>query len=313
MNKKLFALLTSAAMMAACAPSVFADDAAAAPTATLKFVADKTTVAPGEDVNFDVYVTGDVMITTLQFTLDATGGEIATDIQTDAKTGNKVDNAFKWDEDSSDLLQWGKKNRGYIGGTLADMTAEQLAPFNGAAKDYMVLGYDVDQAGANPAKEGTDGQIKIGTIAVKAGESGEVKLDSTTLKMANYLSGNPGDEGREVMNANVTTEPGVVTIGGAAPTSSEEESKAPESSATESKAADSSATESKAPASSTKAADSSSKAATTNNNSTTTKSTSSTAKTNNTNDNKNTGAASTAAVALVGAAAALVVVSKKRK
>ncbi|MBP1532567.1 MAG: hypothetical protein IK999_00320 [Ruminococcus sp.] len=312
MNKKLFALLTSAAMMAACAPSVFADDAAAAKEATLKFVADKTTVAPGEDVNFDVYVTGDVMITTLQFTLDATGGEIATDIQTDAKTGNKVDNAFKWDEDSSDLLQWGKKNRGYIGGTLADMTAEQLAPFNGAAKDYMVLGYDVDQAGANPAKEGTDGQIKIGTIAVKAGESGEVKLDSTTLKMANYLSGNPGDENREVMNANVTTEPAVVTISGTAATSSEEESKA-ESSAVESKAAESSAAESKAPASSTKAADSSSKAATTNNNSTTTKSTSSTAKTNNTNDNKNTGAASTAAVALVGAAAALVVVSKKRK
>ena len=312
MNKKLFALLTSAAMMAACAPSVFADDTAAAKEATLKFVADKTTVAPGEDVNFDVYVTGDVMITTLQFTLDATGGEIATDIQTDAKTGNKVDNAFKWDEDSSDLLQWGKKNRGYIGGTLADMTAEQLAPFNGAAKDYMVLGYDVDQAGANPAKEGTDGQIKIGTIAVKAGESGEVKLDSTTLKMANYLSGNPGDENREVLNANVTTEPAVVTISGTAATSSEEESKA-ESSAVESKAAESSAAESKAPASSTKAADSSSKAATTNNNSTTTKSTSSTAKTNNTNDNKNTGAASTAAVALVGAAAALVVVSKKRK
>ena len=312
MNKKLFALLTSAAMMAACAPSVFADDTAAAKEATLKFVADKTTVAPGEDVNFDVYVTGDVMITTLQFTLDATGGEIATDIQTDAKTGNKVDNAFKWDEDSSDLLQWGKKNRGYVGGTLADMTAEQLAPFNGAAKDYMVLGYDVDQAGANPAKEGTDGQIKIGTIAVKAGESGEVKLDSTTLKMANYLSGNPGDENREVMNANVTTEPAVVTISGTAATSSEEESKA-ESSAVESKAAESSAAESKAPASSTKAADSSSKAATTNNNSTTTKSTSSTAKTNNTNDNKNTGAASTAAVALVGAAAALVVVSKKRK
>ncbi|MBP3796803.1 MAG: hypothetical protein J6I46_03380 [Ruminococcus sp.] len=312
MNKKLFALLTSAAMMAACAPSVFADDTAAAKEATLKFVADKTTVAPGEDVNFDVYVTGDVMITTLQFTLDATGGEIATDIQTDAKTGNKVDNAFKWDEDSSDLLQWGKKNRGYIGGTLADMTAEQLAPFNGAAKDYMVLGYDVDQAGANPAKEGTDGQIKIGTIAVKAGESGEVKLDSTTLKMANYLSGNPGDENREVMNANVTTVPAVVTISGTAATSSEEESKA-ESSAVESKAAESSVAESKAPASSTKAADSSSKAATTNNNSTTTKSTSSTAKTNNTNDNKNTGAASTAAVALVGAAAALVVVSKKRK
>ena len=312
MNKKLFALLTSAAMMAACAPSVFADDTAAAKEATLKFVADKTTVAPGEDVNFDVYVTGDVMITTLQFTLDATGGEIATDIQTDAKTGNKVDNAFKWDEDSSDLLQWGKKNRGYVGGTLADMTAEQLAPFNGAAKDYMVLGYDVDQAGANPAKEGTDGQIKIGTIAVKAGESGEVKLDSTTLKMANYLSGNPGDENREVMNANVTTEPAVVTISGTAATSSE----APkQDSSSEAPKQDSSSEAAPKPASSSEAAkaDSSSKAATTNNNSTTTKSTSSTAKTNNTNDNKNTGAASTAAVALVGAAAALVVVSKKRK
>ena len=312
MNKKLFALLTSAAMMAACAPSVFADDTAAAKEATLKFVADKTTVAPGEDVNFDVYVTGDVMITTLQFTLDATGGEIATDIQTDAKTGNKVDNAFKWDEDSSDLLQWGKKNRGYIGGTLADMTAEQLAPFNGAAKDYMVLGYDVDQAGANPAKEGTDGQIKIGTIAVKAGESGEVKLDSTTLKMANYLSGNPGAENREVMNANVTTEPAVVTIDGAAPTSSE----APkQDSSSEAPKQDSSSEAAPKPASSSEAAkaDSSSKAVTPNNNSTTTKSTSSTAKTNNTNDNKNTGAASTAAVALVGAAAALVVVSKKRK
>ena len=312
MNKKLFALLTSAAMMAACAPSVFADDTAAAKEATLKFVADKTTVAPGEDVNFDVYVSGDVLLTTLQFTLDVTGGEIASDVQVNARTGNKEDKAFKFDPDGTALLQWGT-NGAYTGATLADMTEEQLKPFNGAAKDYMVLGFDTNQIGGNPKEDTADNQIKIGSISVKAGESGEVKMDSTTLAMGNYLGGKPGDENRDVLNATIKTEPAVVTIGGAAPTSSEEESKAPESSATESKAPESSATESKAPASSTKAADSSSKAATTNNNSTTTKSTSSTAKTNNTNDNKNTGAASTAAVALVGAAAALVVVSKKRK
>lgn len=304
MNKKLFALLASAAVVAGTCPAVFAD-AASTPNGGVKLVPDKTEVAAGDTVSYDVYVTGDTKITAVQFTLDATGGEVVSDVQQN-EDGEWNDNGFVWDNDGTDELEWGKKNRGYIGAALEKKSAAELEMFGDSAKPYLVMGFDIDAKGKNPGADG----IKIGTVQVKAGESGTVSLTAGN-GIANYI-----DADKNTVNANWTVDTKDVTIGGA--TSSEEESKVEESSAAESKVEESSkpaeskaAESSKPAASNTESKAESSKAATNNNG--TTKSTSSTAKTNNTNDNKNTGAASTAAVALVGAAAALVVVSKKRK
>ena len=63
MNKKLFALLTSAAVVVACAPAVFAEanEATNDVTATLEFGAPAT-VAEGEEATIDVYLTSSIQL-----------------------------------------------------------------------------------------------------------------------------------------------------------------------------------------------------------------------------------------------------------
>ena len=300
MNKKLFALLTSAALMAGFAPSVFAEEAASDLTGGVKLVPAVETAAAGDVVDFDVYVIGTAKITALQFTFKVDGGEIVEDVQQVHEDPDDEDSAliwqdlaFTWDDAGVSSMKWGDK--GYIGGALEKKTEAELEAFKGAAKPYLLMGYDAGLVG----KKVGDG-VKIGTLKVKAGDG-----DKLTLSADNGLANYKGEDG-STLTANWTVTDGVVTIG-AATTSSEA---APESS---SEAAPASSSEAK-PAVSSETTSTTSTATTSKTTSTTTTNkTSSTAKTNNTNDNKNTGAASTAAVALVGAAAALVVVSKKRK
>ena len=77
MNKKLFALLTSAALMAGFVPSVFAEEAATGDVkATLEIKPVAATVAADGEATFDVLISCDQKIDTLQFALTADGGEI---------------------------------------------------------------------------------------------------------------------------------------------------------------------------------------------------------------------------------------------
>jgi len=282
MNKKLFALLTSAAVVAACAPSVFAaedtqaaDDAAtpaaADVTAKLEIEAADETVAAGDEATFNVAITADQKLCTVQFAFTADNGEI---------TG------FTFNEDNVKNTETGLAfdDWGYNG----KMTDEDKEKFKDN-EDYQVMAYDKDfddEQGVVPNK------LVIGTLTVKAPadakEGDVINVSTSTAKIA---------EGG-IANYNIdeyaawTTVAGSVTVAAASEVPESSSSDVPDSSS-----------------SSTVTPDSSSNSES----SKTTTNTSSKSTTNNTTNNTNTGAASTAAVALAASAAALVVISKKRK
>ncbi|MCR5540858.1 MAG: hypothetical protein K6F71_08605 [Ruminococcus sp.] len=277
MNKKLFALLASAAMMASFAPSVFAqsedqevnNDEATSSVAententdsseaevvadsqplTVKIVPSASKAAAGDKVTFDVLLTSPVVVESLQFNFTAQNGEI-TGFEFDTATCNEL---------------------GF--GTNIDYTADS---------DNLVMCYNLALTGDEVAPSGA----KLGTLTVKVADDaadGDVVTVNTTGNTGNYDLG----DGTFAW----TTEEGTVTVG------------APDSSSDSSDSVDS--TDSTSSTSSTTSTTDSSSKATTNN--------SSKAGTNGTTSNTNTGAASTAAVALAASAAALVVISKKRK
>jgi hypothetical protein len=274
MNKKLFALLTSAALMAGFVPSVFAADEAPAANLTLKPATE--TVAPGENASFDVEVSADVQLSTLQFAFTAEGGEIE---------------GFEFNEDNVKAL--GFDDKGYKGA----LTPEEKEKFKDN-EDYQVMAYDINFEDADkPAN------TSIGTLTVKpAADAKEGDTITVGTSKAKVEAGGIANYDVDQFAAWTTTD-GTVTIKAAeesvkpidsTPTKEETTTSKPDSSKAEPVSSKPESTSSKEDKSSSSKADSS-KA------------------TNNTNNNTNTGAASTAAVALAASAAALVVISKKRK
>ena len=279
MNKKLFALLTSAALMAGFVPSVFAADEAPAANLTLKPATE--TVAPGENASFDVEVSADVQLSTLQFAFTAEGGEIE---------------GFEFNEDNVKAL--GFDDKGYKGA----LTDEEKEKFKDN-EDYQVMAYDINFEDADkPAS------TSIGTLTVKAPadakEGDTITVGTSKAKVeaggiANYdvdqFAAWTTTDG-SVKVANASSEPSSVIVD-------------PSSVPTDDHPTDEPSSKPVDPSSSKPESSSSSKGV---DKSSSSKADSSKA-TNNTNNNTNTGAASTAAVALAASAAALVVISKKRK
>ena len=277
MNKKLFALLTSAALMAGFVPSVFAADEAPAANLTLKPATE--TVAPGENASFDVEVSADVQLSTLQFAFTAEGGEIE---------------GFEFNEDNVKAL--GFDDKGYKGA----LTPEEKEKFKDN-EDYQVMAYDINFEDADkPAN------TSIGTLTVKpAADAKEGDTITVGTSKAKVEAGGIANYDVDQFAAWTTTD-GTVTIKAA-----EESVKPIDSTPTKEE------TTSKPVDSSSKAEPVSSKTESTSSKEESKKDPSSKAdssKANNgTNNNTNTGAASTAAIALAASAAALVVISKKRK
>lgn len=283
MNKKLFALLTSAAVVAACAPSVFAaedtqaaDDAAttaaAGASATLEITPAAETVAAGDEATFDVAITADQKLCTVQFAFTADNGEI---------TG------FTFNEDNVKNTETGLAfdDWGYNG----KMTDEDKEKFKDN-EDYQVMAYDKDfddEQGVVPNK------LVIGTLTVKAAadakEGDVINVSTSTAKIA---------EGG-IANYNIDEYAAWSTVAGSVTVAAATESSESVVESTGSTVDSTSST--------------SSSESTSSESSKTTTNTSSKSTTNNTTNNTNTGAASTAAVALAASAAALVVISKKRK
>ena len=293
MNKKLFALLTSAALMAGFAPSVFAADAGK--TASLEFKGPET-VEAGATADFDVVINANTKLDTIQFAFVTEGAEVQ-----DFKFDNKAVKSLGFDD------------KGFKG-----KMSEQDKIDYPDNEDYQVMAFDQDFEPTYAAKVDPDSgevvetaplvapeNIKIGTLTVKvADDATAVTVTTSDMKKG---AGATGVANYEVDKfATWTTVPATATVGGAT------ESKVEESSKEESKVEPSSSESSKADSSSnseSKKDDSASSSSSSSKND----SKSSSKATNGTTSNTNTGAASTAAVALAAAAAAMVVISKKRK
>jgi hypothetical protein len=293
MNKKLFALLTSAALMAGFAPSVFAADAGK--TASLEFKGPET-VEAGATADFDVVINANTKLDTIQFAFVTEGAEVQ-----DFKFDNKAVKSLGFDD------------KGFKG-----KMSEQDKIDYPDNEDYQVMAFDQDFESTYVSKVDEDGNpvetaplvapenIKIGTLTVKvADDATAVTVTTSDMKKG---AGATGVANYEVDKfATWTTVAATATVGGAT------ESKVEESSKEESKVEDSSKADSSqfAPSSSSesKKDDSASSSSSSSKND----SKSSSKATNGTTSNTNTGAASTAAVALAAAAAAMVVISKKRK
>jgi hypothetical protein len=294
MNKKLFALLTSAALMAGFAPSVFAADAGK--TASLEFKGPAT-VEAGATADFDVVINANTKLDTIQFAFVTEGAEVQ-----DFKFDNKAVKSLGFDD------------KGFKG-----KMSEQDKIDYPDNEDYQVMAFDQDFEPTYASKVDSDSgevletaplvapeNIKIGTLTVKvADDATAVTVTTSDMKKG---AGATGVANYEVDKfATWTTVPATATVGGAAPESSSEGDKSsssqPDSSSETSKPESSSTTESKKDDSASSSSSSSSK----------NDSKSSSKATNGTTSNTNTGAASTAAVALAAAAAAMVVISKKRK
>jgi hypothetical protein len=294
MNKKLFALLTSAALMAGFAPSVFAADAGK--TASLEFKGPET-VEAGATADFDVVINANTKLDTIQFAFVTEGAEVQ-----DFKFDNKAVKSLGFDD------------KGFKG-----KMSEQDKIDYPDNEDYQVMAFDQDFESTYVSKVDEDGNpvetaplvapenIKIGTLTVKvADDATAVTVTTSDMKKG---AGATGVANYEVDKfATWTTVAATATVGGATESkveeSSKEESKVEDSSkADSSQFAPSSSSESKKDDSASSSSSSSSK----------NDSKSSSKATNGTTSNTNTGAASTAAVALAAAAAAMVVISKKRK
>ena len=293
MNKKLFALLTSAALMAGFAPSVFAADAGK--TASLEFKGPET-VEAGATADFDVVINANTKLDTIQFAFVTEGAEVQ-----DFKFDNKAVKSLGFDD------------KGFKG-----KMSEQDKIDYPDNEDYQVMAFDQDFESTYVSKVDEDGNpvetaplvapenIKIGTLTVKvADDATAVTVTTSDMKKG---AGATGVANYEVDKfATWTTVAATATVGGATESkpeeSSKEESKVDPSSSESSKPDSSSNSESKKDDSASSSSSSSSK----------NDSKSSSKATNGTTSNTNTGAASTAAVALAAAAAAMVVISKKRK
>ena len=221
MNKKLFALLTSAAVVVACAPAVFAEANEANEvtndvTATLEFGAPAT-VAEGEEATIDVYLTSSIQLCGVQFNFDVENGEI-------------VDFVF----DEATIKDLGFDDWGF--------TKEQSEDFKAQGyEDYAVMAVDTSfDENTVPSK------TKIGTLTVKGLKEGDVISINTKNNLGNYDYGDA--------EAAWTTTPASVTVeAAAAPESSEpapestpESAVAPESSSSTSEVSSSNSESSKA-------------------------------------------------------------------
>lgn len=191
MNKKLFALLTSAAVVVACAPAVFAEANEANEvtndvTATLEFGAPAT-VAEGEEATIDVYLTSSIQLCGVQFNFDVENGEI-------------VDFVF----DEATIKDLGFDDWGF--------TKEQSDDFKAQGyEDYAVMAVDTSfDENTIPSK------TKIGTLTVKGLKEGDVISINTKNNLGNYDYGDA--------EAAWTTTPASVTVEAAAESTVESES-----------------------------------------------------------------------------------------
>ena len=276
MNKKLFALLASAAMMASFAPSVFAEsndqdvnpdegnssvaetneggetseggDNNQAEALNVSFTTSATKAAAGDEVAFNVVLDSAVPVEGLQFSFTAENAELVSFVADETVTKGLGFSSVEVDLSSDPHVI-----------TLPSLSSDPVAPNNAV----------------------------IGTLTVKVNsdvEDGATVTVGAKDGVANY------NDGDGTFAWNVAE--GTVTVGAA------------ESEASSEATSEASSVADSATSSTTSTTDSSSKATTNN---------SSKAGTNGTTSNTNTGAASTAAVALAASAAALVVISKKRK
>lgn len=291
MNKKLFTLLTSAAMMAAMAPSVFAE--------TMDFRIKKASEADGK-VTYDISVRADKGITGLQWYFTSNGGLGTND------TFDEDDEAtagFHYDSDGVKAMF--KKG---------DLTyTPELHKMPGFAdKADETDNYQVAGAATGSKTGDATTELKIGTLVVEGGSDTWVDVNLSKSK-ATYnddagevvlfdwnLVTDGEDSKPDDSKADDSKEESSVADSSAADSKEEskadeskEESSVADSSAADSSAADSSAADSSAADSSTAAGGDSSNGGS--------------------NGSPDTGVASTAVVALAAASAALVVVSKKRK
>ena len=295
MNKKLFALLTSAALMAGFVPSVFADDT---PTASIEIRPQAETVAEGGEALFDVYVVSESKINAVQFNFEVENGTPVEDVKQEHEDPEDEDSdlinvnyGFLFDDEAMVAMKLG--DYGYTG----KMTEQDKIDFPDNS-DYQIVAYDnltKTGKGAKPAEGGT----RIGTLRVAPGA---VDTD-VVVKTTNVIILWDNDQNVDVVENDKASGSMKVVAKQDEPSSTPEEpSSKPEEPSSKpeepsSKPAEPSSSSSKAEESSSskKDASSSSKA------------------TNGANDNKNTGATATTAVALAAAAAAMVVISKKRK
>jgi hypothetical protein len=289
MNKKLFTLLTSAALMAGMAPAVFAD--------TMDF-----TIKPSEEKIegkkvYDVIVKAENGITGMQWYFKSNG-----DLGNN-KDYSKKDNAtngFHPDKDGVGELFNDDGSLTYTPELYKKPGFEEKAT---AADNYQVAGAATGEETGDVSKG-----VKIGTLTVGEATDGETWVDVNVAKSkATYTD--PADKSVAKYEWNVIT-------GDETPTPDSTPSAAPVSaSEAPASASEAPASASEAPASASEAPSSASAAPTSSN-----APASSAANNNGGNSqaggnsgNVDTGVASTAVVALAAASAALVVVSKKRK
>lgn len=293
MNKKLFTLLTSAALMAGMAPAVFAD--------TMDF-----TIKPSEEKIegkkvYDVIVKAENGITGMQWYFKSNG-----DLGNN-KDYSKKDNAtngFHPDKDGVGELFNDDGSLTYTPELYKKPGFEEKAT---AADNYQVAGAATGEETGDVSKG-----VKIGTLTVGEATDGETWVDVNVAKSkATYTD--PADKSVAKYEWNVITGDETPTpessaapvVSSEAPVSASEAptsaSEAPVSSASE--APSSAAPVSSAAPASSAAAPASSAANNNGGNS----------QAGGNSGNVDTGVASTAVVALAAASAALVVVSKKRK
>lgn len=165
MNKKLFALLASAALMAGSVPSVFADGL----DFKLKLTTDKTQVKPGTEVTYDVTAISDgkTDIQSVQFAWVVDNGTL-TDTRLPNKKYEAEGSAFnfvpKFNYDADDIPAW--SDYAYLGKLDEGDTTDN--------KDYQVVFFDTSAVGM-PISE-----LKIGTLTVTAGDKTGEKINIST-------------------------------------------------------------------------------------------------------------------------------------
>ena len=90
------------------------------PKSGIKIVANNSAAAQGDEIKFDIYITGDAPIQGMQFTIEAEGGEIVEDVSYDEQEKGWLDNGFEWDHDGIDKLHWDRVPcHYYTGGILS--------------------------------------------------------------------------------------------------------------------------------------------------------------------------------------------------
>jgi hypothetical protein len=294
MNKKLFTLLTSAALMAGMAPAVFAE--------TMDF-----TIKPSDEKIdgkkvYDVIVKADQGITGMQWYFKS-NGDLGNN--TDYSKKDNSTNGFHPDKDGVGELFADDGSLTYTPELYKKPGFEEKAT---AADNYQVAGAATGEETGDVSKG-----VKIGTLTVGEATDGDTWVD-VNVKKSKATYTDPTDKSVAKYEWNVITgdedkpaDSSEAPASSAAPVVSSSEA-APVVSSSEAAPASSSeaapASSAAAPASSAAAPASSAANGGTNNNN---------SAANGSNGSPDTGVASTAVVALAAASAALVVVSKKRK